>query len=73
MNTTYHTLVIAVNPEAASVYPMLDITLPTKRGWLLSLQKIELIASNSALSASGTPLKKVNKIARTCLMLTNNI
>lgn len=44
-------------PEAASLLPMFDITLPIASGFFLFLQKTLSMASISDLSASGTPEK----------------
>lgn len=52
------TFVIAVMPEAASQYPKLDITLPTRSGSVLSSQKTLSIESNSTLSASVSAAKR---------------
>lgn len=60
VKTWKQTFVIADIPEAASPYPILDITLPTGSGTFLFLQKTLSIASNSDLSASGTAVYKNN-------------
>lgn len=48
-------------PEAASPYPILDITLPIFKGSVRFLQKTSSIASNSDLSASATAINLFNK------------
>ena len=57
-----HTFVIADIPEAASPYPILDITLPIFKVLLLFLQKTSSIASSSDLSASATAIKVFHNV-----------